>query len=92
MDWVGGGVDGWWWVGKWGVGGNCIGAALQGLLAQPTASCPDPPALHTQPPPRVRGLPGAQGSVVQSGLILASALIFWAFRSGESESYNYISY
>ena len=31
-----------------------------------------------------------QGSVLQCGLILASSIGFWAFRSGESERYGYI--
>jgi hypothetical protein len=29
------------------------------------------------------------GSILQCGLILASALLFWAFRSGDSDGYDY---
>ena len=37
-------------------------------------------------------LPLLQGSVLQCGLILGSSILFWAFRSGEADSYGYITH
>jgi hypothetical protein len=62
---------------------------LQVLLVRLLGVLTDPAA----PLPRRCALACLQGSVLQCGLILGSSILFWAFRSGESDSgYGYISH